>query len=142
MLSCLPGVSQAVQMALSCPPGASLVPLKRSFPASLVPCKLSKLFLPAFLCLAGASLVPHKLSTESFPASLVPLRLSKWSFPGVSQTPNGPFLPPWCLAGCPIDPFLPLGFRVIGRLGRVAVDDHMRRWHHPLFFEKRGGGGI
>ena len=37
MLSCLPGVSQAVQMALFCLPGASLVPLKRSFPASLVP---------------------------------------------------------------------------------------------------------
>ena len=59
ILSCLPGAFQAVQMVLSCLPGAS--------PASLVPPRLSKWFVPTSWCLAGC--------------------------------PMDPFLPPWCLAG-------------------------------------------
>ena len=35
-------------------------------------------------------------------------------------------------------PRFSLGFRVLGRLGRVAADAHMRRWHHPLFFKIEG----
>ena len=37
---------------------------------------------------------------RSFPASLVP----PWCLAGC---PISPFLPPWCLPGCPIGPFLP-----------------------------------
>ena len=63
-----------------------------------MPRKLSKLFFPASLCLAGCPIdpfLPPCASQESFPASLVP-----------SGCPNGPFLPPWCLSGCPNGPFL------------------------------------
>ena len=69
-----PGASQAVQMVLSCLPGASLVPRRLS---------------NWFSCLPGAS--------QAVPNG--PL-LPPWHLPGASQAvPNGPFLPPWCLPG-------------------------------------------
>ena len=93
---------------------------KWSFPASLVPpwclagCQ-SGPFLPPW-CLPGASstvqivlfclpggpwclVVTPGLSKWSSPASLVP----PWCFAGC---PINPFLPPWCLPGCPTGPFL------------------------------------
>ena len=95
---CLPRASQAVQMVLSCLPGA--------FPD----CPTGP-FLPP-RCLPGASqAVPVVLSC--FPgASQVP----PWCLPGGPSSPGpfllpwfpgGPFLPPRCLPGCPINPFLP-----------------------------------
>ena len=86
------------RLVLSCRPGASLELSNSSFPASLVP----------------PSLVPPRLSNWSFPASLVP----PWSYMAVpflppwclAGCPNGPFaslVPPWCLPGCPMSPFLP-----------------------------------
>ena len=72
-----------------------------SFPASLVPRRLSNKFLPPW-CLPGcypASLVPPRLSNESFPASLVPPRLSNWSFPA-SLVPPGASLVPRRLLSC------------------------------------------
>ena len=60
------------------------------------------------------SLVPPRRCKWLFPASLVP----PWCVAGcpidsflppwcLAGCPNGSFLPPWCLAGCPMDPFLP-----------------------------------
>ena len=77
-----PGASQAVQLDLSYLPGASQAPLG--------------LFLP-LLCLPGASQAVQLVLSCIPGASLVPRRLSKLS----------PFLPPWCLPGCPNSPFLP-----------------------------------
>ena len=74
-----------------------------------------KFFLAgSFSCLPGASLVPRKLQNRSFPASLVP----PWCVAGcpinpflfswcLPGCPIGRFLPPWCLPGCPLGPFLP-----------------------------------
>ena len=44
--------------------------------------------------------MPRKLSSWSFPASLVRPRC-------LAGCPIDPFLPPWCLAGCRVSPFLP-----------------------------------
>ena len=84
---------QAVQVVLSCPPGASLL-LRRlsnsSFPASLVPpwcrpgCPISPSLPP--WCLPGAA-----QAVEMVLSSLVP--------PCSLACPNAPFLPPWCLLG-------------------------------------------
>ena len=51
-------------------------------------------------CLPGASQAVQLVLSCLPGASLVPLRLSNWLFPVF-------LVPPWCLAGCPIDPFLP-----------------------------------
>ena len=93
---CLLGASQAVQLVVSCLPGASLVLHGCPFPAFLVPRRLSKWSF----CFPGASVVPPRLSNESFPASPVPRRLSKWSLPA-SLVPPWCLVSPWCLPGCP-----------------------------------------
>ena len=67
---------------------------KWSLPASLVLPRLSKWSCPASLAASKWCL---------FPASLVP----PWCLPGC---PISPFLLPWCLAGCPIGLFLPPWF--------------------------------
>ena len=55
-------------------------------------------------CLPGA-LQAVQLILSCLPgASLVPPRLSKWFVPAS-------LVLPWCLAGCPMDPFLPPWFR-------------------------------
>ena len=106
-----------------------------SFPASLVPLRLSKWSFPASLAppcqrdvlgsrpwrppqdlpRTGPFAIEVVLKVRQNPApfqnrdsignpalqvSLVPPSLSKWRFPAS-------LVPPWCLAGCPIDPFLP-----------------------------------
>ena len=94
---CLLGASQAVQMIISCLPGASLAPrrlFKWSFPASLVPpwclpgCPNGHFLPPWFppgasqavqlvlFCLPGASLVPLSCLPG---ASLAPRGRSNWS---------------------------------------------------------------
>ena len=83
-------------MVLSCFPGASQLVLSCLPGTSLVPPRLSKMVLS---CFPGASLVPRRLSNWSFPASLVP----PWC---LAVCPISPFLLPWCLAGCPNGPFL------------------------------------
>ena len=80
---CLPGASQAVQLILSCFPGAFLVPIGPFLPPWCFPGASQAVEL-ILSCLPGASLVPPwclRLSNWSFPASLVPPRLSKESFP-------------------------------------------------------------
>ena len=92
---CLPGAPQG------CPIGTFLPPWCLPGASQAVQMVLS--------CLPGAlqavQLVPSCLAG----ASLVPPRLSKWSFPAS-------LVPPWCLAGCPISPFLP------SLVTRVAVN--------------------
>ena len=89
---CLPGASQAVQLILSCLPGASRLS-KWFFPATLVPpwcladCPIDPVLPP--WCLASCP-------TDPF--------LPCWC---LASCPMCPFLPPWCLSGCPNDPFLP-----------------------------------
>ena len=99
LLSCLPGASRCLGGCPTSPfllpwrlPGASQV-VHWSFPASLVPPRLSNWSCPA-------SLVPLRLSNWSFPASLVP----PWCFAGC---PISPFLSPWCLPGASVPPFAP-----------------------------------
>ena len=95
----LPGAFQAVQMALSCLPGPNgpFVPPWR-LPGASQAVQLVLSYLPGasqaiqlvLFCFPGASLVPPRLSIWSFPASLAPC-----------SCPTSPFLPPWCLPGCP-----------------------------------------
>ena len=75
-----PCTSQAVQLILSC------LPVPRRSP-----------FLPSW-CLQQHYPVLQSCATSLPRASLVPPRLSKVVLS---------LVPPWCLAGCPIDPFLP-----------------------------------
>ena len=80
-------------------------------------------------CLPGASLVPRRLSNWSFPASLVP----PWCLAGC---PIGPFLPPWCLPGASQAPavLVPrLGCPLVlsGLSGASLVPRKLSKWSFP-----------
>ena len=87
-----------------------------SFPASLVPPRLSKWFVPTSLvpprCLAGCPFLPPWCLCPGCPGAKPPWFgsfLPPWCLPGWCLAPrlSVPMVPPRCLAGCPMDPVLP-----------------------------------
>ena len=125
ILSCLPGASQAVQMVFP----ASLVPRKLpngSFlpPWCLAGCQAVQMVLS---CLPGASLSkgiqsvlgsrpwrpPQDLPRTGPFAIEIILKVKQNPAPFQNRNSIGnpvlqvSLVPPWCLASCPIDPFLP-----------------------------------
>ena len=122
-------------MLLSCLPGASLLPRRLTknqwfFPASLVPprclasCPMGP-FLPSW-CLSGCPNSPFQSVLGGRPWSppqdvprtgpfAIEIALKVRQNPAPFQNRNSignpvlqvSLVPPWCLASCPIDPFLP-----------------------------------
>ena len=92
--------SLRVQIVLSCLPGA---------PLSNAPSGISK----ASLCwAAGRRAHPQNLPRTGPFAIEIVLKVRQHPAPFQNRDclagyPIDPFLPPWCLPGCPIDPFLP-----------------------------------
>ena len=85
-----PGLASADYWVLSCLPGASLVP--RRLPG----CPNGPFLHPC--CLIGASQAVQLVLSCRLPGAFVVL-------PSLSNY-SSPFLPPWCLPGCPTNPFL------------------------------------
>ena len=115
VLSCLPGasLSKRIQSVLSSRPWRPPQDLPRTRPLAIeIVLKVRQNPAPfqnrdsiGNPALQVSLVSPWCLPGKSFPASLVPGCPNPFLLPWLPGCPN--VLPPWCLADCPIDPFLP-----------------------------------